>query len=98
MRRGLWAATPETSEELLEAFPQFLSKKQQGASCDKHDHFNPAESCQDHRHKFSVFALTTRWSGRNAGASEASRKTISCPSLSHRKRTFAQRSQAGSPA
>jgi hypothetical protein len=38
----------------MEAFPKFRSEKQQGASCDKHDHFRPAESSEDHQDKSSA--------------------------------------------
>ncbi len=56
----------EINEKLVEAFPRFFPEKQQGATCDKHDHFRPAESSQDHNDKSTaVFALTTRRSLSN---------------------------------
>ena len=48
MRRGLRPVTREIIKEAVEAFPRFFPEKQQGASRDKHNHFRPAESSQDH--------------------------------------------------
>lgn len=51
MRRRLRTAITEITEEFKETFSRFFSEKQQGASCDKHNHFRPAESSQDHHDK-----------------------------------------------
>lgn len=44
----------------MEAFPKFRPEKQQGASGDKHDHFRPAESSEDHQDKSSAVLHSPR--------------------------------------
>jgi hypothetical protein len=72
MRRGLRATITEITEELMEAFSRFFSEKQQGARCDKHDHFKPAESSQDHHDESNAVLHSPRarvWRNRMIGRS-----------------------------